>query len=233
MGLPRVLLVGAALLVAGVAVAASTDLALLAGRPDRSTVHGSARVASSLRRAAAPPAVADLALPHPVAAATRTGSDTTHGRRTGLAADSIAIPRQGVVAPVDLCGMTDGELEPPADVSRTCRWAGGADLDGSQGTVAITGHINWVGQGTGALGRLGELHRGDTVLTSDAAGRVTRWRVTSIEFRSKDRGVDLDAFTGPDGPRTLYLISCGGPFDPAADSYLDNIYVRATPIAVA
>lgn len=129
--------------------------------------------------------------------------------------------------------MTDGELEPPADVSRTCRWAGGAGLDDSQGTVAITGHINWVGQGTGALGRIGELHRGDTVLTTDAGGRVTRWRVTSVEFRSKDHGVDLDAFTGPDGPRTLYLISCGGPFEPAAASYLDNIYVRAKPVSVA
>jgi hypothetical protein len=229
----RALPVGAALLIAGVAIAASTDLALLARRPDR-PVRASGPVATSPAPRSALPAAAaeDLALPHPVAAATRVGAALT-GRRAGLATDSVAIPRQRVAAPVDLCAMSDGELEPPADVSRTCRWAGGADLDDPQGTVAITGHINWVGQGTGALGRLGQLHPGDTVLTSDDAGRVTRWRVRSVEFRNKNRGVDLDAFTGPAGPRTLYLISCGGPFDAASASYIDNIYVRATPIAVA
>jgi sortase family protein len=120
-------------------------------------------------------------------------------------------------------------LEPPSDVHRTCRWAGGADLGAAQGTTVITGHINWVGQGTGALGNIGRLAPGNAVYTADGQGTVTRWQVQRVTFRNKNRGVDLRAFDGPGGPRVLYLISCGGPFDAADASYVDNIYVRAVP----
>lgn len=153
-------------------------------------------------------------------------------RAPALAANTVGIPRQGVVAPVGVCPILDGALEPPGDVHRTCRWAGGADLSAAQGTTVITGHINWVGQGTGALGNIGQLAPGDIVYTADEHGAATRWRVQSVTFRNKSRGVDLHAFVGPAGPRALYLVSCGGPFDAAEASYVDNIYVRALPLPV-
>jgi hypothetical protein len=148
---------------------------------------------------------------------------------TDLPVDSIAIPSQGVIAPVGVCPIVDGALEPPADVHRTCLWAGGAGLGTDTGTTVITGHINWVGQGTGALGNIGRLVPGDVVDTTDSADLVTRWRVQSVTYRNKSRGIDRAAFVGPDGPRGLYLVSCGGAFDAADASYVDNIYVRAVP----
>ena len=147
-----------------------------------------------------------------------------------LAANSVAIPVQHVVAPiVDYCPIIAGGLEPPADVHQICYWAGGAGIDERAGTKVLTGHINWVGQGTGAFGNLALLHRGETVYTSDTHRAVTTWRIAHVEHRSKTLGVDTAAFVGHSGPRQLYLISCGGAFDAAELSYVDNIYVRATP----
>jgi hypothetical protein len=219
----------AAAVIAALVVTAGADLAVLAeaSAPRASGLAAGAAAGPTIAPAGAP-APADLVLPRPSAPANTPASGAEP--RHGLPPDSVAIPLQRVVAPVDLCAMSDGALEPPADVARTCHWAGGAGLGDGRGTVAITGHVNWVGQGTGALGRIGELHIGDAILTSDPTGAVTRWRVTAVAFRSKHRGVDLDAFAGRAGPRTLYLISCGGPFDDAEASYLDNIYVRATPV---
>jgi hypothetical protein len=221
--------------------AAATDLALLAHRHSVPTLSATPRQplhrpdpSPKTQRAAPIGPVVDQSLaPHPSPAI--AANDLRPVVRQSLAPDSIAIPRQHVTAPVGICDIVDNALEPPADVHQTCRWAGGAGMltaptgIGSQGTTAITGHINWVGQGTGTLGRLAELRPGDIVLTSDDTGAVTRWRITSVALRNKSRGVDLDAFAGPSGPRILYLISCGGAFDSAELSYVDNVYVRAIP----
>jgi hypothetical protein len=148
-----------------------------------------------------------------------------------LAANSVAIPVQHVRAPiVDYCAIIAGGLEPPSDVHQVCYWAGGAGIDEHTGTTVLTGHINWVGQGTGAFGNLAGLRRGETVYTSDARRAVTAWRIVRVQHRSKTLGVDANAFVGHSGPRQLYLISCGGAFDAAELSYVDNIYVLAKPM---
>ena len=145
-----------------------------------------------------------------------------------LAPDSVAIPVQHVVAPVDVCPIVAGALEPPIDVSRTCRWAGGAELTATAGTSVVAGHINWAGV-TGALGNIDQLHPGDAVYTAGADGTITPWRVATVAHRPKTDGIDTKAFVGKDGPRQLYLITCGGAFDASSGNYLDNIYVRAVP----
>jgi hypothetical protein len=146
-----------------------------------------------------------------------------------LAADSVAIPVQHVRAPViDYCPIIEGGLEPPTDVHQVCYWAGGALVGDKAGTTVLAGHINWAGV-TGAFGNLAALRGGEIVYTSDAHDAVTKWRIVRVKHRSKTLGVDPDAFVGHSGPRRLYLISCGGAFDSAEASYVDNIYVLAKP----
>jgi Sortase domain len=189
----------------------------------------------------APNRVAD-ARPTPVAAATTPTAEpptptadppTTTIRPTApapkLAAETVSIPAQHVVAPIDVCQIINGGLEPPANVHRTCYWAGGSHVTASAGTTVITGHINYVGQGTGALGNIDELHQGDTVFTSGEHGQVTRWTVATVTHRPKTTGINPAAFVGPGGARKLYLITCGGAFDASDSSYVDNIYVQAVP----
>lgn len=156
-------------------------------------------------------------------------SGTATAQVTTVHAETVAIPSQGVVAPIGVCQIIDGSLEPPADVQRTCQWAGGAALSAATGTSVVTGHVNYTGQGTGALGNIGQLHPGDQVTTTDSDGAPTQWRVVTVLPRPKSTGVDLAAFVGKTGPRQLYLITCGGAFDADEASYVDNIYVRAVP----
>jgi hypothetical protein len=200
--------------------------AAAAHRPVQAPAPGAAAQPMSAREVLGLP-------PRPIAPRIASARTRGAGTRPALPASTVAIPRQGVVAPVGVCQIVDGALEPPADVHRTCRWAGGAGLDAGQGTTVITGHINWVGQGTGALGNIGQLAAGNVIYTADGHGAVSRWRVQRVTFRNKTLGIDLRAFVGPTGPRALYLISCGGQFDPADASYVDNIYVRAVPAAAA
>lgn len=215
------------LLVAGVVV----GMIRVADRP------GSAPDAQRRERVSAtPPAVAPAThapvpsgSPLPVPA-TMAPQWTPPDGSAGTTGATVSIPVEHVVAPVDECQVVDQELEPPNVVARTCEWMGGAPVWSEQGTTVIAGHINWVGQGTGALGDIGHLVPGDTVLTASADEPSTTWRVVRVIHVSKSQGVDPAAFVGPDGDRQLYLITCGGAFDASSSNYLDNIYVRAVPV---
>ena len=145
--------------------------------------------------------------------------------------DSLAIPGQGVVAPVvGTCREArGGAVEPPTKVSEVCWWRQGASPSATTGTTVITGHVNFVGQGTGALGRIAYLGSGDAVVTTDATGATHRWRVSHVTARPKSRGTDPAAFVGPTGPRRLVLVTCGGPFDADTGSYEDNVYAWLAP----
>jgi hypothetical protein len=209
-------------------------LAHLAAAPDHARPHATA-AAHADPRAAAQQIPGPIPPPfHPGArisapATSPIGATPPSGATPAPDADQVAIPSQHVVAPVDVCRIVDGGLEPPADVHRTCIWAGGAAVEAAAGTTVITGHINWVGQGTGALGHIDRLHAGDAVVTTGASGTVNRWRVVSVKHRPKTTGVDTAAFVGRAGARQLYLVTCGGAFDAAEASYVDNIYVLARP----
>lgn len=203
---------------------AGVDLALLLSRADPPA--GTRAAAGGGWDAPLPRRVIPLAEP-----STPAPAPVVH--HPSLAADSVAIPVQQVRAPIiDYCPIIDGGLEPPTDVHQVCYWAGGAGVDAQTGTTVLTGHVNWAGV-TGAFGNLASLHRGDRVLTSDAHRVVVEWLVTRVEHRPKTEGIDAAAFVGREGPRRLFLISCGGAFDAAEASYVDNIYVWAKPVLPA
>jgi len=90
------------------------------------------------------------------------------------------------------------------------------------------GHINYDGR-QGAFARLSQLRPGAPIYTTSASGRVTAWIATRAYSRPKTQPLDAGAFAGPDGPRALVLVSCGGNLIPGQRSYADNIYVFAVP----
>ncbi len=142
---------------------------------------------------------------------------------------SIPVLAQQGIAITAATETSDRTLEPPADVHTVGIWTPGAPLAATDGTTDIVGHVNYAGQGPGALHDIAELRPGDRLYTTDNRGYTTGWTVTTVVARSKNTGVDATAFPGPAGPRQLVLITCGGTFDPNADSYLDNVYIRARP----
>ncbi|HEY2042014.1 MAG TPA: class F sortase [Jatrophihabitans sp.] len=146
-----------------------------------------------------------------------------------FAKNTMAIPTQKVTAPVQAEAVNpQGYLGIPQDVQVVGYYTAGGKLDGKVGDLVVAGHVNYVGQGTGALGRIGDLHVGDAVITR-GNGAPQGWRVTSITSYLKSSGLPRSMFRAT-GERMLTLVTCGGKLDTSAHSYLSNIVVTAAPV---
>ena len=147
-----------------------------------------------------------------------------------MAPGTLALPTLSVgpssAGPV--CSEPGGVLEPPVNaVGMLCDWRGSAALDASTGMTTEVGHIDYNAR-VGAFARLSQMRSGDVIYTRGQAG-TQAWIVTRELARSKTLPLDATAFAGPDGPRQLVLVSCGGNLIPGQRSYADNIYVFAVP----
>jgi hypothetical protein len=74
--------------------------------------------------------------------------------------------------------------------------------------------------------RLGALLPGDTVEVTRADGTVATFQVYRIAEYDKDAFPTMTVYGATRNPE-LRLITCGGVFDPATRSYLDNIVAYA------
>lgn len=139
-----------------------------------------------------------------------------------LVIESLGISAPVVPEPLDGAGG----LVVPGDVGTVGRWAAGPDLAARVGTTVLAGHVDR----NGDLGALYPLHRiepGALVVVSDARGRGTRWRVTSLRTVPKER---LPRFSAT-GERTLALVTCAGAVvdSPRGRTYADNLIATAVP----
>jgi sortase family protein len=141
---------------------------------------------------------------------------------------TLTIPSQQVRAEVLPVADVGGILQVPDDPARLGWWNAGAPVGASRGTVVIDGHVDSAASGPGALFRLAELRTADRIVLSTASGSTRSYLVTGRRVYRKTAGLPSDIFDQL-GPPRLVLISCGGPFDSAAGSYLDNIVVFAAP----
>jgi Sortase domain len=153
----------------------------------------------------------------------------------------LVIPALQVRAPVVASGAVDGSMSIPADV-HIVGWYDGVDTiggttssaptpwPGQPGVSLLAGHINWVGQGPGALYYIGQLVVGDPVEVIGSNGVATYWRVSRSPITLPKADLPASLFVNT-GPPKLALVTCGGPYDPATHHYLDNVVVWATPAA--
>lgn len=142
---------------------------------------------------------------------------------------SITIPALGVSnAPVLSESVSGGDLTIPADVHNV-GWDDQTPTPGGAGITLLAGHINWVGQGEGSLGQIGQLVPGDQVLVN-WGGTTSTWTVSTKPVLSPNTQVHTSLFTNS-GPPRLALVTCGGPFSETASggSYADNVIVEAVP----
>ncbi|WP_236721790.1 class F sortase [Prescottella equi] len=147
-------------------------------------------------------------------------------------ANTLSLDPVGVRAAIVNATVPNGVLTPPDDVRNVGIWLDGAPLDSATGTTLIVGHVNLIGQGNGALFELGSIHPGEVIRTSNATGTPTSWRVTTVESRPKAAGVEDSVLAGPDGPRRLAVVTCGGElqFDNGVGDYSHNTYLYAEPV---
>jgi Sortase domain len=204
-------LAGAVSIGAGIGLLVAAVVAWQAGRP--------APQSFGVSRVAGPPA----------------GSTQLHPTRPVLPADTgagppvtLTIPSQQVRASVLPVANVGGVLQVPDDPAQVGWWNASAPVGSSRGSVVIDGHVDSAVSGPGALFRLAELRTGDRIVLGTATGGARSYAVTGRRVYRKAAGLPPELFSSA-GPPRLVLISCGGPFDRAAGSYLDNIVVFAAP----
>lgn len=141
---------------------------------------------------------------------------------------SLSIPVIGVHTRLIRLGLTaQGTLQVPASTS-VAGWYTGGPRPGQVGSAVIAGHIDSY-LGPGVFFRLRLLRPGDRVYVRQAGGRLAVFRVYAEHSYPKDHFPTQRVY-GPAPDPELRLITCGGTFNPAAGSYLNNVVVYATQI---
>jgi hypothetical protein len=140
----------------------------------------------------------------------------------------LSIPVIGVHTRLIRLGLTaQGALQVPASTS-VAGWYTGGPRPGQVGSAVIAGHIDSY-LGPGVFFRLRLLRPGDRVYVREAGGRLAVFRVYAERSYPKDRFPTQKVY-GPAPDPELRLITCGGTFDPAIGSYLNNVVVYAAQI---
>ena len=138
----------------------------------------------------------------------------------------LQIPAIDVSTPlVKLGRLPDGSLEVPKDWD-TAGWYDKGPRPGQPGPAVILGHVDSK-TGPAVFYQLRALRPGDTIRVGLADDRVLVFRVQRVQRYPKDQ-FPTEAVYFPTLNRELRLITCGGEFDYARHSYVDNIVVYAT-----
>jgi len=140
----------------------------------------------------------------------------------------LSIPVIGVHTRLIRLGLTaQGTLQVPASTS-VAGWYTGGPRPGQVGSAVIAGHIDSY-LGPGVFFRLRLLRPGDRVYVRHADGTLAVFRVYAERSYAKDRFPTQKVY-GPAPDPELRLITCGGTFDAAIGSYLNNVVVYAAQI---
>ena len=140
----------------------------------------------------------------------------------------LSIPVIGVRTRLIRLGLTaQGTLQVPASTS-VAGWYTGGPRPGQVGSAVIAGHIDSY-LGPGVFFRLRLLRPGDRVYVRQAGGALAVFRVYAERSYPKDHFPTQRVY-GPAPDPELRLITCGGTFDPAIGSYLNNVVVYASQI---
>jgi Sortase domain len=150
---------------------------------------------------------------------------------------TLVIPALKVHAPVVATGAVNGFMTIPADI-HTVGWFDGTDVSsgtttsahmpwpGQPGVSLLAGHVDWAGEGPGALYYIGQLVPGDPIEVIGSNQKTTYWRVSQPPIVVSKADLPSNLFD-ESGPPKLALVTCGGPFDAATGHYLDNVIVWA------
>jgi sortase (surface protein transpeptidase) len=145
----------------------------------------------------------------------------------------VSIPAIGVRARVIPLGENPDHAVkvPPLSRPSLVSWFDEGPTPGQLGPAALLGHVDVAATGPAVFYRLGTLSLGDAVRVTRANHQVVVFRVYRIARFAKD-AFPTRAVYGPTSGVQLRLITCGGPFDPATGSYLDNVVAFARLSAV-
>ena len=142
---------------------------------------------------------------------------------------SVSIPAINVQSELIYLGLNpDGTLavpQPGPEYDKAA-WFDRSPRPGAPGPAVIEGHVDSAANGPSVFYSLGRLVAGDRVEVTGEDGSVVAFDVYDVRVVPKDAFPTLEVYGNTAGPE-LRLITCGGPFDSSAGSYVDNVVVFA------
>ncbi len=178
----------------------------------------------------------DHPLPAPVAsaAAKRAAVPTVRPAAELSTARSVPvrlqIPAIGLSVSLSTLGLnSDGTVEVPDNIVQP-GWFRLGPTPGQLGSAVILGHVdNYTGPGV--FFELRTLAAGDQVDVTLADGITARFSVDSVAMYPK-WAFPSDRVYQSQGVSALQLVTCGGTFDHQSGSYLSNVVVYTSLVAV-
>ena len=132
--------------------------------------------------------------------------------------------------PVQPVGVADdGWMELPTTAYAMGWYRFGARPADRAGTTVLAGHVDTKAEGLGPLAALRGVDEGAEIELSTADGTTRRYEVTDVAVIRKAR-VPLERIFAREGPETLVVITCGGPYR-RATGYRDNVVLTAAPVS--
>jgi sortase (surface protein transpeptidase) len=139
----------------------------------------------------------------------------------------LRIPAVGIDSALTHLGVApDRTIEVPTDFA-TAGWFDQGPRPGQPGPAVILGHVDSKA-GPAVFYRLKRVAVGAEVFVDRADGSTIDFRVRSTQHVAKT-AFPTDLVYAPTLEPSLRLVTCGGPFDHAKSSYLDNVIVYADP----
>lgn len=141
---------------------------------------------------------------------------------TGLSFEAIGVE----LAPVLPVGVeADGDMEIPG--ASEVGWYQHGPAPGAEGSAVLAAHISWNGR-DGVFRHLTRTEPGQQFTVSFDDGSLAAYEVVAVRQYPKDELPD-ELFVTSGDPQVV-LITCGGSFNRALDSYEDNIVAYAVPV---
>ena len=132
--------------------------------------------------------------------------------------------------PVQPVGVADdGWMELPTTAYAVGWYRFGARPADRAGTTVLAGHVDTKAEGLGPLAALRGVDEGAEIVLTAADGRSRRYAVSDVEVIRKAR-VPLEQIFAREGPETLVVITCGGPYS-RSTGYRDNVVLTAGPVS--
>lgn len=232
-GMAAVVLVGAAVLVAGATQVVQRDelsgLATPLPGPHAVAVHQAPAPAGVAAQHQPPVARSAVTGPtsHPAAPPPTSAAPATPAQGTQLP-NTIRLPRGGTAYLVHVQVANDGTLPIPSGVDQAVWW--GTGLNASAGATVFAGHVNWAGV-TGPFAELWQDRLGAVITIRDNSGTQLRYRVTKVLTLNKSTlPKQAPALFSASGPQRIVVATCGGEWVGGTLGYADNRVMIATPI---
>jgi hypothetical protein len=185
------------------------------------------------------PAVESVPLTKPTApTAPSLATTVEYPSVTGLTIPALRI-NTGLIIRVGV--QPDGSMEtPPLSNVAELGWycpnlhttapGCGAPLPGDPGPATLVAHVDGKGK-LGLFAHLSRLKAGDQITVHRSDHKIAVFTVSTLQMADKAAFPGQQIFGDTADPE-LRLITCGGPFDPAARSYTQNVVVSASLTAL-